>query len=629
MKPIPYLLRVSPYCKCWFSIRQITLFPASAYIRGFINLICFIVNFLIAIFKPDIPESDNNFIRMKKLIYVSCNNIPQTRVRKPKRIFFTWLWIAALCNILILHPSCKKTDTSVEPVYLTVNLPRSVFHNGIYYSLNYQERSIELDFSQPLDSTTIPGNISLSHKGGPLELKYTTISSGRKVIIMLRDDFQLHAGWKYLVTVTTGLKSASGISFASDKTIEVRTSAMQLGAGSDTVARNSMVCISDIHMGDQRSANRGYCWFSKNQSALESLLNAIISSPQVRQLVILGDLFDGWVVPYRLPHFDTLGGVTNSREYFLSIANAPVNVSIVNKLRAIASGETIQLIYVPGNHDMLLTQEILQEIIPGVIWMGDSTGLGNYSGLNGIIMEHGHRYDFFNCPQPLVNPGHILPPGYFVSRLDAEGLMESGDHAIKSAGSGNSNVEFLAAWTASYEYLKIHYSLTVAADSANILMSGNDHYSSPFSFNGVRNMYAANIEDVWPATQIRNAVPVPMPVVMAILDGSVDLSFAAAYEYMQSQAPKKYKIVAFGHTHNPMLKVYPAGVNYTGIYANTGSWVNAELCTKPVRTFLVIKPAEWTGSDLDVVSLYQYNFDSGNPNTGYTPVLISEESINR
>jgi hypothetical protein len=142
-------------------------------------------------------------------------------------------------------------------------------------------------------------------------------------------------------------------------------------------------------------------------------------------------------------------------------------------------------------------------------------------------------------------------------------------------------------------------------------------------------MYAANIEDVWPATQIRNAVPVPMPVVMAILDGSVDLSFAAAYQYMQSQAPKKYKIVAFGHTHNPMLKVYPAGVNYTGIYANTGSWVNAELCTKPVRTFLVIKPAEWTGSDLDVVSLYQYNFDSGNPNTGYTPVLISEESINR
>ena len=80
-----------------------------------------------------------------------------------------------------------------------------------------------------------------------------------------------------------------------------------------------------------------------------------------------------------------------------------------------------------------------------------------------------------------------------------------------------------------------------------------------------------------------------------------------------------------------MLKVYPAGKNYTGIYANTGSWVNAELSSKPVRTFLVIKPGAWTGSDLDVVSLFQYNLDSGsgNPNPGFIPVLISEESIDR
>ena len=46
---------------------------------------------------------------------------------------------------------------------------------------------------------------------------------------------------------------------------------------------------------------------------------------------------------------------------------------------------------------------------------------------------------------------------------------------------------------------------------------------------------------------------------------------------------------------------------------------------------LVIKPAEWTGSDLDVVSLFQYNLGSGsgNPSPGYIPVLVSEESINR
>ena len=544
---------------------------------------------------------------------------------------FPFLCLTALSSLLISQESCKKKETPPEPVYMTVNLPRSEFRNETYYSLNFQERSIELDFSQPVDSTTIPANISFSHKGGPLEVMYKTISSGRKVIIVLRENFQLQPGWKYLITVKTGLRSTSGAAPASEAAIEIRTTAKRLGIDNDPATRNSIVCISDIHLGDQRSVTRGYCWFSENKSALESLLDLVISSPQVRQLVILGDLFDEWVIPYRISPFDTLAGVANSRDYFLSIANAPVNIGIVNKLKAIASGGSTQLIYIPGNHDMLMTQDLLREIIPGIIWMGDSTGLGHYSPLGEMIMEHGHRYDFFNCPQPLVNQGQILPPGYFVSRLQAEGLMESGSLKLKDTKSANSNVEFLAAWTASYEYLKIHYSLTVAADSANIRMGGIDHYSTPFSFNGVRNMYAGNIEDVWPSTQIRNAVPVTMPVLVAILNGNVDLSFAAAYEYMQPQSPEKYKIVAFGHTHIPMLKVYPTGKNYTGIYANTGSWVNAELSSKPVRTFLVIKPAEWTESDLDVVSLFQYNLDSGsgNPNPGYVPVLISEESIIR
>jgi UDP-2,3-diacylglucosamine pyrophosphatase LpxH len=539
------------------------------------------------------------------------------------------LLLPALVSLLLLQQSCKKSDPSVEPLFLTVNLPRSEFHNDTYYSLNYLERSIELEFSMQVDSATIPGNISFSHKGGPLDIKYKTICSGRKVIIVLKEDFQLHAGWKYLISVKTGLKSLSGTSLASDKTIEVRTSAKPLGAGNDTVARNSIVCISDIHLGEQRSVNLGYGWFGKNEAALESLLDVIISGGQVRQLVILGDLFDGWVVPYRLSPFDTPAGVTDSRSYFLSVANAPVNIGIINKLRAIASGTGTQLIYIPGNHDMLLTQEVIQEIIPGVVWMGNSAGPGHYSPLAEITMEHGHRYDFFNCPQPLVKQGHILPPGYFVSRLNAEGSMESGEPKWKDTRSGNGDVEFLAAWTASIEYLKIKYSLTVAADSANILMDGIDQYALPFSYNGVRDMYAASIEAVWPATQIRNSVPVAMPVLMAILNGSIDLYATAAYEFMQSQAPQKYKIVAFGHTHIPMVKVYPAGKNYTGIYANTGSWVNAELSSKPVRTFLVIKPAEWTGSDLDVVSLFQYNHDSGsgNPDPGFIPVLISEESI--
>lgn len=542
-----------------------------------------------------------------------------------------FLGITALSILLISQNSCKKTGTDPVPVGLTVTLPRMVFQNETYYSLSHLERSIELDFSQPIDSLTINGSISFYDKNGLPDSMYSLIPSGKKVIIAFSPGMTLKEGWKYLITISTGLRSTSGLTLPSLTTLELRTTARLLGGDNDSIARNSIVCISDIHLGDQRAATLGYCWFTSNATALESLLDDVLTNQKVRQLVILGDLFDQWVVPYRITPFDGQAGITNSRDYFLSVANAPANINIINKLKAIASGGKTQLIYIPGNHDMLLTQAVLQEIIPGIVWQGDSTGLGHYSPLSEIVMEHGHRYDFFNCPQPLSDPGHILPPGYYISRLDAEGLMEQKGSFLKEEKSAAGGAEFLTSWTAAYEYLRIKYSLTVAADSANIQMGGIDDYNTPFSFNGVRGKFAANIENVWPATQIRNSVPVAMPVMMAILNGSEDLSFTASYEFMGSQSPEKFKIVAFGHTHNPMLKVYPAGKNYAGIYANTGSWVNSELSSKPVRTFLVIKPGEWTGSDLDVVSLYQYNLDSGsgNPDPGYLPVLISEESIDR
>ena len=545
-----------------------------------------------------------------------------------KRIF-TFVLLMALGSLFAFQQSCKKKETQNEPLYLTVNLPRAVMQNELYYSLDHQERSIEMDFSQLIDSSTINGNISFSDKNGSLDSMCKITSYGRKVFIAFQQGFQLYDGWKYLITIKTGLKSTSGVTLQSATTIEIRTTARQFVLDNDTTKRNSILCISDIHMGDARSMAFGYCWFSKNAAALESLLNVVLTSPQVRQMVILGDLFDEWVVPYRISPFDPAAGINTSRDYFLAIANSPTNINVINKLKAIASSGTIQLVYIPGNHDMLLTKDILQEIIPGVIWQGDTTGLGHYSPLSEIIMEHGHRYDFFNCPQPLVNQNHILPPGYFISRLDAEGLMEHGSLNRKEVKTGTGQIEFLTAWIAAFEYLKIHYSLTVAADSLNIRMGGIDNYSGPYSFNGVRDMYSGNIEDAWPSTEIRNAVPVTMPVLMAIVNGSLDLSFAASYEYMQSTAPSLYKLVVFGHTHNPMLKVYPPGKQYTGIYANTGSWVNADLCSNPVRTFLVIKPGEWTGSDLDVVSLFQYNLDSGsgNSNPDFISELISEESI--
>ena len=177
--------------------------------------------------------------------------------------------------------------------------------------------------------------------------------------------------------------------------------------------RNSILAISDVHMGDERATDGNYCWFGKNADALKNLLDSVLYGNQIRELVIHGDLFDEWIVPYSISPVDPEIGINSSLDYFQAIAESPVNVEIFDRLRLIASSSEIDLIYIPGNHDMEITQDFIEEIIPGITWKGDVQGLGKYSPVDDIIMEHGHRYDFFNCPQPLVNPNHKLPPGYF------------------------------------------------------------------------------------------------------------------------------------------------------------------------------------------------------------------------
>ena len=191
------------------------------------------------------------------------------------------------------------------------------------------------------------------------------------------------------------------------------------------------------------------------------------------------------------------------------------------------------------------------------------------------------------------------------------------------------DIEFLAAWEIALLYTLVHFDMPVPdMQTENVLMSGIDGYTNAFSFDGARDMYAADIEDQWDATQTLNEVPVHLGCcIQAIWNGHSDLFLPAMEEYVIPPAPKTYKVIAFGHTHEPMLAVYPSGQDFTAIYANSGSWINSDESSYEVRTFLMIRPGAWTGSDLDVVSLYQYNLDTENGNSTYEPVLISEESV--
>ncbi len=535
--------------------------------------------------------------------------------------------------------SCKKDpyNPEAEKNYsLTFKIPRHDLKHDSYYTLFHDEHSIEIVFNKDIDENSVAGNVSFSDNTGILNSFIDIITNGNTILIGLHQDFILKDGWKYELSFSDGFKSVNGDQLPPNTIIEFRTLSRPIheflpGTGHNAIPtqRFLIACISDIHMGDERATDNKYCWFGKNKDALENFLDFVIQDSIVKELVIMGDLFDEWLVPYSISPFDPSIGITNDLTYFLEVAKSNVNKDIVGKLRSIATNIDIDLKYIPGNHDMLLTKNILDSIIPGIHWMGGAKGLGKYEPVSGIVLEHGHRYDFFNCPQPLVNQGQILPPGYFVSRLYAQGNMENAN-PIKGEYYTTASAEFRIAWDIAYWYTIFHFMMTPPDINAkNILMAGIDGYSDPMSFKGTEDMYAASIEDYWPSTQTTNGVKVPGPCcLMAIWNGHSDMYGAATREYMESPpAPVQYKIVAFGHTHEPMLKVYTEN-DYHGIYSNSGSWIDDDQSSYDVRTFLMINPGEWSGSDLDVVTLYQYDKNTG-PGPKFIPDRKAEESVRK
>ena len=525
--------------------------------------------------------------------------------------------------IIFLFLSCT---TSVEPDdSLSFSFPLLPQKHDLYYHLDHTARSIEMLFSEDIDEATITNNIDFSDVTGSPNSHYDIEVFGKIVTLQFHTEFFLNDGWKYLLTINTGLKSTDGNCLKKTEDIEFRTTGKPITLNG--LQRTSIVCISDIHMGDERAVSGNYCWFDENADALENFLDYVMSCPDVKQLVILGDLFDEWLVPYEVSPFDSTVNIHDSEEYFHAIANCPTNLPIFNRFRTIVNEGEIELIYVPGNHDMLLTEETLDGIIPNITWKGDVTGLGKYSPVDRIIMEHGHRYDLFNCPQPLVNPTHMLPPGYFIARLYATGMASQAAYNPQELISEKGSFEFFVGWNLAFLKVLSDFNMDCPPMYSPIVqMSGIDSYFDPLSFNGAYEMYAESIETLWQETQTINAVPVPTSVMAGIWHG-VDLSGAPITEYMTNPSTEPYKIIAFGHSHYPHIKVYPNKYSYTSIYANSGSWIDEEYCSHDVRTFLIINPGEWTGSELDLVMLYRFDPISGSSKTEYKLVLLSEESI--
>jgi UDP-2,3-diacylglucosamine pyrophosphatase LpxH len=379
--------------------------------------------------------------------------------------------------------------------------------------------------------------------------------------------------------------------------------------------RSVIVIISDLHLGmDDR-----YAETQKNRAPLIDFLQKLRYAPNIKELVIAGDLMDEWFIPAGT---DTYAG--KSQKEFVQVV-AENNKDVVDAFNDIIRDGTIKVTYVPGNHDLLITSESIQTVFPGMAEARDVRGLGTYSpdGHPEIAIEHGHRYNFFCAPDPISNqsiaPGSILPPGYFFTRIATLSVLEGKPEPDKirppvapNRLGGSQNLEFLywKVWDALMTMLPIKEDFEEKIIKTNI-----DGFTETYAMSDLVPRQAEaggsidvnlfkGIQDTWDERQALNRVVVNIPVRDAIIESasSVGLDSQAVVQYFHNPESDA-RIVVFGHSHEPRMIPSETHDGKTAVYVNSGTWIDKN--KMPSMTFVAVIPR----GDERHSGLYQYSHE--------------------
>lgn len=336
-----------------------------------------------------------------------------------------------------------------------------------------------------------------------------------------------------------------------------------------TASGTKRIFISDVHLGDAQSfaGPHPYGWFRQNVPVLGNFLNAQLDDPETPEVVILGDLFDDWVIPTNQDPLTSFGKIIQN----------PHNEPVIKALEGLA--KRALLTYLPGNHDMPLStpdavtvQNFLEQVFSGIRYLPQ----GVYRQ-GKLVAEHGNLYAFFNAPDTWTHPPYFLPLGYFLSRLVAYKVARTGT----SEDFHDILARFVWAYKDSRNFVKNLF-YAVAADAGlkktdPINLQGLAGY--PATVGGIGSLYGRLIKN-W-QKQRRD-----LDWRLALMGDVGDLYPAAIHDYF-SLFGSDQNIVIFGHTHkadlkkNYLLEKAPAvkdihvDLPCRSIYANCGAWVDA------------------------------------------------------
>jgi len=513
-----------------------------------------------------------------------------------------------------------------QPGIMTVKSNIATSEDPDNPSLNDTVTTIALTFTEEIDPAAIADSVKLYKIDGNgnavEEPSIIKIDADDPKVININNKAMtaLTQGEEYQITISRDLKSTTGASLVNAFVGYFATNYQLKLAGNMDLnnERTQIHIISDIHLG----IDDAYTSTVANRQPLVDYLGQLKASPNVKELVIAGDFLDFWTLPmdYTMP---------DSQAAFYD-AVAANNKTVVDAINAIIQGGEIKVTYTPGNHDLLATDADLARIFPGINQARDSMqGLGSYvTGTNSeIVIEHGHRYDFYSAPDPISNRDitqngtSILPPAYFYARIGTSSIEEGypkstnsfPELSVDKTDADQLNIyRYAQLWKALLTNIPINESFADPIIKTNI-----DGFNQTYAVNDIlphqnadgtlgMNLYQ-DIESTWDERQTINGVKVNIPASDAITK-SADTDFIDSQAQTQifDTDPTK-RIVVFGHTHHARITAMINPASQKTIYANTGTWSD-HATGNPTMNFVVISPQK-ADSAIETVNLYQYAKD--------------------
>jgi len=351
--------------------------------------------------------------------------------------------------------------------------------------------------------------------------------------------------------------------------------------GSEEWIPETYIVISDIHLGDQRSIDDGYGWNLGMKDTLVAFLDHVGINKLCDRLIVAGDMIDEWVAPPAYPAFaDRDSNIITEQQFFAGVVNA--NRSVFDKFRELKNSG-IELVYIPGNHDMQLTVDDFTQVLPGLFTQARSAGadgMGEYQADKEVFIEHGHRYDIMNAPYVGKNgvdgiAGSILPPGFFVAKLACGARMQTGENV--NPFKNIDDVSYNAGW----ETIGATFGqkdVATRTDGMTGTYSFDEYaYNTCKLFSGIDD--TTEINDGWSVRTLRLNARFEPTVTESFLSGFKSIYCDKMALHVLEKTDFESRILVWGHSHTPELYL-STDSGEERVYVNTGCWVDGRICGK-------------------------------------------------